>query len=407
MKPRVFIGSSQESTPIAYAIQENLERFSEVTVWDQGIFEPSTYILDTLTRALNKYDFGIFVFSGEDVVRIRDKEFLATRDNVLFELGLFMGHFGKERTFVMMPLEIKDFRLPTDLLGLNLLTFSSERQDGNLRAALGPACNRVVQILRKFESEGTANLLPPVPQPRSADSHGKISIDLPEFIMLLHNLGLPQAFLFLGLTNSDESLISISRIHLMIRHEDGRQICLRARSYIPRQPQVQPGETPQEYPVIRVTLRAGDSWIENTRFYSLRTASDQAEIDDLARQMQATVGEKKQRQEDPNQLTEVSPEQYSQATTLFDRDFSLTAGKYQGVVAALSTDLSLQAIRGFGFELAENSVQAMKKTAKDSFLYGSGVYYSNNNSFAWCRINSTEDSIALDIYKACDPKLFE
>ena len=153
MKSRVFIGSSQESISIAYAIQESLEQLAEVTVWDQGIFEPSTYALDNLSRALGKFDFGVFVFSGEDIVKIRDVEYLAVRDNVLFELGLFIGHFGKEKTFIVMPLEVKDFRLPTDLLGLGLIKFISERQDGNLRAALGPACNKIIQMIRRFEEE--------------------------------------------------------------------------------------------------------------------------------------------------------------------------------------------------------------------------------------------------------------
>ena len=59
MKPRIFIGSSAESKSVAYAVQQNLEDDAEPTVWDQDVFEPSGYALDTLTNALTRFDFGI------------------------------------------------------------------------------------------------------------------------------------------------------------------------------------------------------------------------------------------------------------------------------------------------------------------------------------------------------------
>ena len=42
-RPKAFIGSSSEALGIAYALQENLEADAEITVWTQGIFEPSKY----------------------------------------------------------------------------------------------------------------------------------------------------------------------------------------------------------------------------------------------------------------------------------------------------------------------------------------------------------------------------
>src|SRR6185369_15374111 len=98
MKPKTFIGSSVEGLSVAYAVQQNLQYQSEVTVWDQGIFHLSTSALDSLTEVLDRSDFGVFVFTPDDILNIRGEENRAVRDNVLFELGLFIGRLGKLRS---------------------------------------------------------------------------------------------------------------------------------------------------------------------------------------------------------------------------------------------------------------------------------------------------------------------
>lgn len=150
MKPRIFVGSSKESIDIAYAVQENLEHDAEVTVWDQGILDLSQYTLDSLISALDDFDFGVFIFSPDDVVRIRNDEVVATRDNVIFELGLFVGRLGKERSFIIIPKGTDNFHLPTDLLGITPTMFEPNRQDKNIVAALGPSCNKIRKAINKF-----------------------------------------------------------------------------------------------------------------------------------------------------------------------------------------------------------------------------------------------------------------
>jgi len=91
MKPRVFIGSSKEGVEVARAIQNNLDQDAYCKVWDQGIFGLSTYNLDALIKAVSENDFSIFVFSPRDVTTIRDQQFATVRDNVILELGMFIG----------------------------------------------------------------------------------------------------------------------------------------------------------------------------------------------------------------------------------------------------------------------------------------------------------------------------
>src|SRR5262245_48625976 len=74
MKLRAFVGSSTEGREIAYALQENLEDDAVVTVWDQDIFRVTEYILQSLLKALDVTDIGIFVFSPDDDSKIRGKK---------------------------------------------------------------------------------------------------------------------------------------------------------------------------------------------------------------------------------------------------------------------------------------------------------------------------------------------
>ena len=81
---------------------QRLNTDAEVTVWLQGVFHLSSYPIESLIEALTGSDFGVFVFSPDDVVLMRKKEQQAVRDNVIFELGLFVGRLGRERNFIVM-----------------------------------------------------------------------------------------------------------------------------------------------------------------------------------------------------------------------------------------------------------------------------------------------------------------
>jgi hypothetical protein len=173
LKPRVFIASSSEHLEVAYALQEGLEHACEVTVWTQGVFDLSRYSLESLIEALESSDFGIFVFTPDDVVTIREKTQEAARDNVLFELGLFIGRLGRERCYIVIPRGAEEsLRLPTDLLGITPALYEPNRQDGNVVAAVGPASTKILRAIAKVK--------PSNPSPPSAAAAAAATVEYSE-----------------------------------------------------------------------------------------------------------------------------------------------------------------------------------------------------------------------------------
>jgi predicted nucleotide-binding protein len=93
-KLKVFIASSTQSLEYAYAVQSNLAGI-ECTVWDQDVFELNGNVLDSLEKVLEIVDFGVFVFGNDDVIVKGGTKISVTRDNVIYELGLFTGRLGR------------------------------------------------------------------------------------------------------------------------------------------------------------------------------------------------------------------------------------------------------------------------------------------------------------------------
>jgi predicted nucleotide-binding protein with TIR-like domain len=148
MKPALFIGSSSEESDYASALQSQLTSAADVTIWDQGFFALNRGYLESLMDGLNDSDFGVFVFAPDDILKLRGETLAAVRDNVLFELGLFMGKLGRDRAFFVLPANQEGLRLPSDLLGVSTATFDASRD--NIEASLGPACFRIRQAIKKF-----------------------------------------------------------------------------------------------------------------------------------------------------------------------------------------------------------------------------------------------------------------
>ena len=158
-RPSMFIGSSVEGLAVAEAIQVNLDYDCETTIWSQGVFGLSKGTLESLVERLSDFDFAALVLTPDDLTLSRDLVEPSARDNVLLELGMFIGAIGRERTFAVYD-RGAGLKLPSDLAGVTPATYQ-RHNDGNLQASLGAASTLIkgtIQRLGKRSEKITANV---------------------------------------------------------------------------------------------------------------------------------------------------------------------------------------------------------------------------------------------------------
>lgn len=150
VKPSLFIGSSSEGLDFARAVRTSLRDDVEVTLWNEGFFALGNTFIESLVTALPRFDFAVLVLTPDDLLQSRASELLSPRDNVLFELGLFMGRLGRSRTFILHQ-RAPAPKIPSDLAGVTTAVYDWPRQDDrNYLAAVGAACDNIRQVIREL-----------------------------------------------------------------------------------------------------------------------------------------------------------------------------------------------------------------------------------------------------------------
>jgi predicted nucleotide-binding protein len=146
--PKLFIISSTEALKVAETIRASLERDVFSTVWNQGVFFAGGYSLEALEKAVSESDFAIAIAQPDDIIETRGSRQPTLRDNVLFELGLFMGKLGRHRALLIHP-KVEGLKLPSDLQGLTLLRY--EPGDPNeLPKRIQAACDEIRGIVKSL-----------------------------------------------------------------------------------------------------------------------------------------------------------------------------------------------------------------------------------------------------------------
>lgn len=146
--PRLFIISSTEALPVAEAIRAALDRDVFSIVWNQGVFFAGGYSLEALEKAVSESDFAIAIAQPDDIIESRGSRQPTLRDNVLFELGLFMGTLGRHRALLIHP-KVDGLKLPSDLHGLTLLRYDPG-DPSELPKRLQNACDQIRTIIQSL-----------------------------------------------------------------------------------------------------------------------------------------------------------------------------------------------------------------------------------------------------------------
>jgi len=127
---KIFIGSSKEGLTIAKKLKKTLEKkfplFLNCKLWTDGeIFSLNKGTLDSLTIASRKFDYGIMIATADDIRKSRKIKASIPRDNVMFEMGMFIGSLGLSRAFLLVE---KSATLPTDYNGVTVAFFEKDQQ---------------------------------------------------------------------------------------------------------------------------------------------------------------------------------------------------------------------------------------------------------------------------------------
>jgi len=142
---RVFVISSAEALPIARAIQNAFDHDPfKIILWTDGVFRASWFPVESLEKEVDQCDFAIAIAQPDDLTMVRGKQAFEPRDNVIFELGLFIGRLGLKRSFLVEP-RGEETKLPSDLSGVTSLNYKYDPKE--LASAVGPACNKIREII--------------------------------------------------------------------------------------------------------------------------------------------------------------------------------------------------------------------------------------------------------------------
>jgi CRP/FNR family cyclic AMP-dependent transcriptional regulator len=147
-RPRLFIISSVEALPIARAVHDAFEHDDfRRKLWTDDVFRASWYPVETLEEELDLSDFAVAIVQPDDVTRSRGVDQPSPRDNVIFELGIFIGRLGRKRSFLLQP-RGQELRLPSDLKGITALSYNYDPAD--LATTVSTACNSMRKLIEEL-----------------------------------------------------------------------------------------------------------------------------------------------------------------------------------------------------------------------------------------------------------------
>jgi predicted nucleotide-binding protein len=167
----IFIGSSSAGLKYARALKQLINEKMDIAglkdfyckLWkDEAMFELSLATIESLLLISKKLKaqqgYAILLFTPDDKVIInyekseRSEPVYEPRDNVVFEMGLFMGAIGRSHTFCVCP-NNEQFRVLTDWRGVANAQYRYIKKPNSYRKIMEPVATTIVnQIMRDMQN---------------------------------------------------------------------------------------------------------------------------------------------------------------------------------------------------------------------------------------------------------------
>jgi len=128
-KLKVFVASSLEAKQDDQFIRGILENNNINAVTWKDIFHTGEFGLESLLNITEQVHGAIIISTCDDKIWYRGKESMAPRDNVLFEMGLFIKALGLKHVALVFCKNEKGEspKIPTDINGLNVIFFDKDK----------------------------------------------------------------------------------------------------------------------------------------------------------------------------------------------------------------------------------------------------------------------------------------
>ena len=78
---------------------------------------------------------------------------------MVVELGLFVGSLGRHHTFILLPRDVADLHLPSDLAGVTPLEYNDQRLTADRILVLGPSDRFLRYVATVLPTLGEARIL--------------------------------------------------------------------------------------------------------------------------------------------------------------------------------------------------------------------------------------------------------
>lgn len=171
IKPSIFIASSSKFLEVAHQLKAALEEKIDVrvTTWDDplGVFRLGRSTMDSILTAPHFFDYSIAIMSPDDWVVSKGRRSASPRDNVVFELGFFLGSQGRLRAFAVV-LEphcppgkrSASIKIPTDCAGEQFLPVRLTAANKAVKKDIAAA---IAKLASTIENQRNLSFLTPLP----------------------------------------------------------------------------------------------------------------------------------------------------------------------------------------------------------------------------------------------------